>query len=481
MEIGSMHGDVAVSAAGEVYISVEGSVRQRFAILGPNPGLQVYAPDGRFLRNVPGAPPDLHGFIIHRDSGVEYLYGVRLAAGPSPADQTRAGLDGQVVVKMTLDGAMAMTIPASRIPDQFKNKAPDGQSFMRLTGIAVAPNGDLYVTDGYASDYVHRFDRNGRYLASFGGKQPPYGFRTLHKLAIDTRFEPVRLIACDRENGRVVHLSLDGQLLGVVAADLRRPAAVAIQGEYAAIGELRGRVTLLDKAGHAAGVLGENTVADEIASNRTEPSKWRPGIVTAPHGVAFNARCDYKRRSIELNTDPILTRPGLKHLAVHEGYPGHYVQFKLRETMVRSGEAPADVLLSVVNTASSSVFEGIGDAGVLMLDWLEGDDDRFQAVMNRYRAGIGTGAAWRLHALGWTAERTADWLREKSLAGGEGWVSNRIKFFGAAARAVLIWSYWWGEPTVSGAWSAVAKARRPEFLRYLHGRMHSNATVGMFA
>jgi hypothetical protein len=55
MEIGSMHGDVAVSAAGEVYISVEGSVRQRFAILGPNPGLQVYAPDGRFLRNVPGA------------------------------------------------------------------------------------------------------------------------------------------------------------------------------------------------------------------------------------------------------------------------------------------------------------------------------------------------------------------------------------------------------------------------------------------
>src|SRR6185295_10092947 len=106
----------------------------------------------------------------------------------SAADQTRAGLDGQVVVKMTLDGAIKMTIPASRIPDQFKNQAPDGQSFMRLTGLAVAPNGDLYVTDGYASDYVHRFDRNGRYLASFGGKKEPYGFRTLHKLTIDTRF-----------------------------------------------------------------------------------------------------------------------------------------------------------------------------------------------------------------------------------------------------------------------------------------------------
>ena len=292
-EIGSMHGDVAVSAAGEVYISVEGSVRQRFAILGPNPGLQVYAPDGRFLRNLSGAPSDLHGFVIHRAAGREYLYGVRLAAGPSAADQTRAGLDHQVVVKMTLDGMVSMAIPASRIPDQYKNKTADGLPYMRLTGLAVAPNGDLYVTDGYASDYVHRFDRNGRYLASFGGKKEPYGFRTLHKLAVDTRFQPARLIACDRENGRVVHLSLDGELLGVVAGDLRRPAAVAIQGEYAAIGELNGaRVTLLDKAGRVAGVLGENTVADEINTNRTEPARWRPGIVTAPHGLAFDAQGD---------------------------------------------------------------------------------------------------------------------------------------------------------------------------------------------
>jgi len=43
-EIGAMHGDVAVSADGDVYVSVQGSVRQPFAILGPNPGLRVYGP-----------------------------------------------------------------------------------------------------------------------------------------------------------------------------------------------------------------------------------------------------------------------------------------------------------------------------------------------------------------------------------------------------------------------------------------------------
>ena len=164
---------------------------------------------------------------------------------------------------------------------------------MRLTGLAVAANGDLYVTDGYASDYIHRFDRNGQ-IPRVVRREDKHRTASAHCTSWrSTRaFEPARLIACDRENGRVVHLSLDGELLGVVASDLRRPAAVAVQGEYAAIGELRGRVTLLDKAGHVAAVLGENTVADEIASNRTEPSKWRPGIVTAPHGVAFNAHGD---------------------------------------------------------------------------------------------------------------------------------------------------------------------------------------------
>ena len=44
--LGNQHGDVAVSANGEVYVSVQ----------DPQAGLQVYAPDGRFLRNVPDAP-----------------------------------------------------------------------------------------------------------------------------------------------------------------------------------------------------------------------------------------------------------------------------------------------------------------------------------------------------------------------------------------------------------------------------------------
>ncbi|MGI9626131.1 MAG: hypothetical protein ACR2QM_04790 [Longimicrobiales bacterium] len=197
-------------------------------------------------------------------------------------------------------------------------------------------------------------------------------------------------------------------------------------------------------------------------------------------GVAFNARCNYLGRTVEINTDPTLTQPGLKHLAVHEGYPGHYLQFKLRETFHEKGLAPADGLLSVVNTASSSVFEGIADTGLAMIDWDTSDDDRLQGLMTRYRAAIGTVAAWQLHHEGRDVGSVTDQLRSNALTGGEGWVLNRMGFIEAPSRAVLIWSYWWGEAVVAPAWDKAAATDRRSFVDFLYGRMHSNQSVGMF-
>ena len=266
--LGNMHGDVAVSSAGEVYVSVQ----------DPTAGLQVYTPDGTFLRNVPNAPSDFHGFVIRKQDDGEFIYG--------------ATMRGQTVVKMRLDGGIVMTIGSASIPDQFKiRNARSGQLSLLLTGLDVAPNGDIYVTDGYASDYIHRFDRTGKYLSSFGGKAAPYSFSTLHKLAIDTRFQPARLIACDRANNRVVHMSLTGEFLGVVAKDLLLPAAVAISGDNAVIGELNGRVTILDKAGAIVTRVGANS-EQGTGTNKIPPAQWKTGLVLSPHGVALNDHGD---------------------------------------------------------------------------------------------------------------------------------------------------------------------------------------------
>jgi hypothetical protein len=266
--LGNQHGDIAVSSNGEVYVSVQ----------DPQAGLQVYAPDGHFLRNVPDAPSDFHGFVIRTQPDGEFIFGSRLRE--------------QTIVKMTLDGKVVMTIPPSAIPEQFKiRNARSGQIALSLTGLDVAPNGDIYVTDGYASDYIHRFDRTGKYITSFGGKKEPYNFNTLHKLAIDTRFQPARIIACDRANNRVLHLLLNGDLIGVVAHDLLLPAAVVISGDYAIIGELKGQVTVLDKSGAVVERLGTYT-GEGVGTNQLKPELWKPGLVVSPHGVAVNAHGD---------------------------------------------------------------------------------------------------------------------------------------------------------------------------------------------
>jgi DNA-binding beta-propeller fold protein YncE len=266
--LGNMHGDVAVSAAGDVYVSVQ----------DPEAGVQVFAPDGHFLRVLPNAPSDFHGFVIRDRGDGEHLYG--------------ATMRGQTILKLTLDGEIVLEIPAAAIPAEYKteNRFIEGIGVL-LTGLDVAPNGDLYVADGYSSDFIHRFDAAGRYVESFGGKGAPYGFDTLHKLAIDERFDPPRIIATDRANNRVVHLALDGEFLGVVAEGLKLPAAVTISGEHAIVGELQGRVSILDKQGRVVGTVGENA-EEGIGTNQVPPEQWRAGFVISPHGVATNAEGD---------------------------------------------------------------------------------------------------------------------------------------------------------------------------------------------
>lgn len=266
--LGNQHGDIAISSKGEAYVST----------IDPKAGVQIYGPDGKWLRNLPDAPNDFHGFVIKKQADGEFIYGPRLGGGN--------------ILKLTLEGKVVLDIPSSTIPEDFKVKNKDGKSRVAMTGMDVAPNGDWFVTDGYASSYVHHFDKTGKYIKSFGGKKAPYNFTTLHKIAVDTRFTPNRIICCDREALRVVHLSLDGELLGVVAKDLLAPAAITVQGDYALVGEIRGAVSVLDKEGKLVARLGLNTTPGETGNNNLEPAKWRPGFVTAPHGVAFNAAGD---------------------------------------------------------------------------------------------------------------------------------------------------------------------------------------------
>lgn len=68
------------------------------------------------------------------------------------------------VCKCTLDGKLLLRIgvPGSPAPRM------SGRPFNRCTHTALAPNGDIYVSDGYGNAAVHKYSPDGRHLMSWG-------------------------------------------------------------------------------------------------------------------------------------------------------------------------------------------------------------------------------------------------------------------------------------------------------------------------
>ena len=88
----------------------------------------------------------------------------------------------------------------------------------------------------------------------------------------------------------------------------------------------------------------------------------------AQRDVPYLAYCDFPRRQGLLNVGFPYTAFSLKHLAVHEAFPGHLVHLKLRERRVAEGLMPLDAAQVVTSSASSALFEGIADNGLQFLD-----------------------------------------------------------------------------------------------------------------
>ncbi len=259
--IGSGHGEIAVDSAGNIYVSVDGKKEG---------GLQVYGPDGKFKNYVAGTPGTLHGFTIHKDAEGEFIYATVLSQAK--------------LLKMKLDGTVVMTIEKDAFGDDKKDK-------LKLTNVAVADTGDIYIVDGYGADWIFQFDKAGKLKKTFGGRVDPYKLSNCHKIFVDPRFQPQRLLLCDRGNNRMLHLSLDGDILGVIVdKDLRRPSSASFNGDLVCVAEIAGRVSVWDKAGKQVASLGVNDTPGQTNTPGVKPPDWREGVVTSPHGITFDAK-----------------------------------------------------------------------------------------------------------------------------------------------------------------------------------------------
>lgn len=266
-KLGATHGGIVVDKAGNFYASSNTN------------GVFVFDQAGKYLRTIAPDVTNLHGLVLREEGGQEHLYGALNSAGKA--------------VKLALDGTVKWEIGVPResgIYAQPEDAKKKGAVNFRPTGIALAPDGRIYIADGYGASVIHVFGADRKYLKTIGSRgKGENQFQTCHGIALDTRYGAPRLLVADRENRRLVHLDLDGKWLGVHASDLRRPCSVAFFGDVVAVAELEARVAILDRAGKLLVAVGDNPEKAQWANFNVAPESWKAGVFTAPHGCAFDA------------------------------------------------------------------------------------------------------------------------------------------------------------------------------------------------
>lgn len=111
----------------------------------------------------------------------------------------------QTVRKFTTDGKVLMTIGT---PDQ---AGEDETHMNQPNDVAVAANGDLYISDGYGNNRVVVFDKNGKFVRSWGKLgQGPGEFSQPHSLVLDSKG---RVYVADRNNSRIQVFDSKGKFL----------------------------------------------------------------------------------------------------------------------------------------------------------------------------------------------------------------------------------------------------------------------------
>jgi 6-bladed beta-propeller len=258
--IGPCHGSVVVDKEGNIYTS-------------SHAGVFVFSPEGKVLRSFLGDKySDIHDMKIREEADGEFIYGARNAnaEGIKFSAQT-----GEIVLKLPFPESSGLNL---------KKFNP--------TAITVAPNGDIFLSDGYASNHIFKFDKTGKYLMHFGTKGNGLKeFNTAHGMTLDTRYSPPRLLICDRNHepkGRLLHYGLDGEFIGEVVTGLGMPTSAVVQGDYVSVPDLHGRLVILDKSNTIIAVLGHNADPAKRVNYNVPQAEWIEGIFSGTHGSSWD-------------------------------------------------------------------------------------------------------------------------------------------------------------------------------------------------
>lgn len=191
-----------------------------------DPPILEFDPSGKLLTSFGsglfafphGFTVDAQGYIWASDANAsETVLGIS-AKGPSGV------VRGHQVFKMSPAGKVMMTLGKPGVAGNGRD------TFDQPSGIAIAPNGDIFVTDGHGkNDRVVKFDRNGRFIKTWGHHgSGPGEFDQPHDISIGG--SEGHVFVADRSNSRVQIFDQDGNFIAAWT-QFGRPSAVYVAND----------------------------------------------------------------------------------------------------------------------------------------------------------------------------------------------------------------------------------------------------------
>jgi len=199
----------------------------------------IYDKSGKLLSTWGSEYPGAHGLTLLNENGSDVLF---------ICDNNR-----HQVIKTTLEGRVLLVLDYPKETGQY-TKASEYVP----TETAIAPNGDIYVADGYGKDFIIRYDSNGRYISHFGGRgTEAKHLLNAHGVCVDQRNpQQPYLIVTSRQQNAFKRYTLDGVYMDTIPLPGAWVCRPVIKGDYlyAAVlqtnsqqGKQSGFVTILDK------------------------------------------------------------------------------------------------------------------------------------------------------------------------------------------------------------------------------------------
>ncbi len=212
-----------------------------------------------------------HGLHIHKEGKQQFLY----------LCDTQRGL----MVKTTLNGEELLTL---EYPKEAEPYAKEKIKYSP-TNLAIAPNGDIYIGDGYGSSYINQYDSSGKYIRTFGGKGKDAGqLDCPHGITVDYRLSEPNLIVADRSNKRLQRFTLDGKHIDFIEGFPAPCHFGFYKNGDIVVPDLFAKVTVLDKDNKVVAQLGDDSDSKYMETRKLSRDHFKPGKFVCPHGACFD-------------------------------------------------------------------------------------------------------------------------------------------------------------------------------------------------